>query len=162
MMMDDGPEVMEDYGGGGSPEEQPGEGYTSIEEEKADILNKLSRLEKKGFNVNKRLTAYSSITELRTELKRIMYGIETEQSIKFSRRMLIACVTGVEFLKAFQTHCSSYGKPIYTPLICCVVACEGVVSCPLFGGVTAVFVFAEHPLSGFLGCSHGAFPLAVL
>jgi len=96
-MMDDGPEVMEDYGGG-SPEEQPGEGYTSIEEEKADILNKLSRLEKKGFNVNKRLNAYSSITELRTELKRIMYGIETEQSIKFSRRMLIACVTGVEFL----------------------------------------------------------------
>lgn len=100
MMMDDGPEVMEDYGGGGggSPEEQPGEGYTSIEEEKADILNKLSRLEKKGFNVNKRLNAYSSITELRTELKRIMYGIETEQSIKFSRRMLVACVTGVEFL----------------------------------------------------------------
>jgi hypothetical protein len=99
MMMDDGPEVMEDYGGGGgSPEEQPSEGYTSIEEEKADILNKLSRLEKKGFNVNKRLNAYSSITELRTEIKRIMYGIETEQSIKFSRRMLIACVTGVEFL----------------------------------------------------------------
>jgi hypothetical protein len=98
MMMDDGPEVMEDYGGGGSPEEQPSEGYTSIEEEKADILNKLSRLEKKGFNVNKRLNAYSSITELRTELKRIMYGIETEQSIKFSRRMLIACVTGVEFM----------------------------------------------------------------
>jgi len=98
MMMDDGPEVMEDYGGEGSPEEPPSEGYTSIEEEKADILNKLSRLEKKGFNVNKRLNAYSSIIELRTELKRIMYGIETEQSIKFSRRMLIACVTGVEFL----------------------------------------------------------------
>jgi hypothetical protein len=97
-MMDDVPEVMEDYGDSGSPEEQPGEGYTSIEEEKADILNKLSRLEKKGFNVNKRLNAYSSITELRTELKRIMYGIETEQSIKFSRRMLVACVTGVEFL----------------------------------------------------------------
>ena len=98
MMMDDGPEVMEDYGGDSSPEEQPSEGYTSIEEEKADILNKLSRLEKKGFNVNKRLNAYSSIIELRTEIKRIMYGIETEQSIKFSRRMLIACVTGVEFL----------------------------------------------------------------
>jgi len=98
VMMDDGPEVMEDYGVSGSPEEQPSEGYTSIEEEKADILNKLARLEKKGFNVNKRLNAYSSIIELRTELKRIMYGIETEQSIKFSRRMLIACVTGVEFL----------------------------------------------------------------
>jgi len=80
------------------PAEQPSEGYTSVDEEKADILNKLARLEKKGHNVNKKLNAYSNIVELRTELKRIMYGIETEQSIKFSRRMLVACVTGVEFL----------------------------------------------------------------
>ena len=76
----------------------PSKGFTSIDEEKADILNKLARLEKKGFNVNKRLNAYSSISELRTEVKRIMYSIEVDQSIKFSRRMLVACVTGVEFL----------------------------------------------------------------
>jgi len=81
--------------GGG---DHPSKGFTSIDEEKADILNKLARLEKKGFNVNKRLNAYSSISELRTEVKRIMYSIEVDQSIKFSRRMLIACVTGVEFL----------------------------------------------------------------
>jgi hypothetical protein len=81
-----------------SVEDQPSAGYTSIEDEKADILNKLSRLEKKGHAVNKRLNAYSSIQDLRTELKRIMYSIEVEQSLRFSRRMLIACVTGVEFL----------------------------------------------------------------
>jgi hypothetical protein len=86
------------YGGGAPQEEKPSPGYSSIDDEKADLLNKLARLEKKGLNVNKRLNAYSDISEIRTEYKRLLYGIEAEQSIKFSRRMLIACVTGVEFL----------------------------------------------------------------
>ena len=79
-------------------EEQPSKGYTSVDEEKSDLLNKLGRLEKKGFAVNKRLNAYSNIDELRSEVKRITYSIDVEQSVRFSRRMLIACVTGLEFL----------------------------------------------------------------
>jgi hypothetical protein len=79
-------------------EEQPSKGYTSVDEEKSDLLNKLGRLEKKGFAVNKRLNAYSNVDELRSEVKRITYSIDVEQSIRFSRRMLIACVTGLEFL----------------------------------------------------------------
>jgi hypothetical protein len=79
-------------------EEQPSKGYTSIDEEKSDLINKLGRLEKKGFAVNKRLNAYSNIEELRSEVKRITYSIDVEQSIRFSRRMLVACVTGLEFL----------------------------------------------------------------
>ena len=88
------------YGGGDEPQEdeQPSEGYKTIDEEKADILNKLTRLEKKGFTLNKRLNAYSPVEELRSEIKRIMYAIEVDQSVKFSRRMLVACVTGLEFL----------------------------------------------------------------
>ena len=78
--------------------EMPSKGYSSIAEEKSDLLNKLGRLEKKGFAVNKRLNAYSSVDDLRTEVKRITYSIDVEQSIRFSRRMLIACVTGLEFL----------------------------------------------------------------
>ena len=78
--------------------ENPSPGYSSIDDEKADLLNKLNRLEKKGFPVNKKFTIYSGVDEIRTEYKRIMYGIEIDQSIRFSRRMLIACVTGVEFL----------------------------------------------------------------
>jgi len=58
----------------------------------------LARLEKKGFAVNKRLNAYSSVDELRSEVKRITYSIDVEQSVRFSRRMLVACVTGLEFL----------------------------------------------------------------
>ena len=79
-------------------EEEPSKGYTSVDEEKADLINKLGRLEKKGFAVNKRLNAYSNVEELRSEVKRITYSIDVEQSIRFSRRMLVACVTGLEFL----------------------------------------------------------------
>src|SRR6056300_1319277 len=89
----------EDYGQGqGMEEEKPTKGYSSVDEEKADLINKLGRLEKKGFAVNKRLNAYSNVEELRTEVKRITYSIDVEQSIRFSRRMLVACVTGLEFL----------------------------------------------------------------
>jgi len=84
--------------GGGMGGEQPSEGYSSIDDEKADLLNKLARLEKKGFNVNKKLNAYSSVNDLRTEVKRITYTIEVDQAVKFSRRALVACVTGLEFL----------------------------------------------------------------
>jgi len=44
------------------------------------------------------LNAYSPIDELRTEVKRITYSIDVDKSIKFSRRMLIACTTGLEFM----------------------------------------------------------------
>lgn len=88
---DDGPEM-------GMQQEQPSKGYSSVDEEKSDLVNKLGRLEKKGFAVNKRLNVYSSVEDLRTEVKRITYSIDVEQSIRFSRRMLVACVTGLEFL----------------------------------------------------------------
>ena len=103
----DGGEEGEDYEGGGEEggEFQPGggaqvpsEGYKTIEDEKADLLNKISRLAKKGVATSARLTIYSDVEEMRTEFKRMMYGIEVDRSIKFQRRMLIACVTGLEFL----------------------------------------------------------------
>ena len=97
---DDEPEM--EYGGGGymmeEEEEKPSPGFKTIDEEKADLVNKLGRLEKKGFTVNKRLNAYSPIDELRNEVKRITYSIDVDKSIKFARRMLIACTTGLEFM----------------------------------------------------------------
>src|SRR5210317_2272475 len=95
---DDEPDM--DYGTGYAMEEEekPSPGFKTIDEEKADLVNKLGRLEKKGFTVNKRLNAYSPIDELRNEVKRITYSIDVDKSIKFSRRMLIACTTGLEFM----------------------------------------------------------------
>src|SRR6056300_1258805 len=101
---DDEPGNGYDYGGGGgmggiyTEEGKPSPGYKTIDEEKADLVNKIGRLEKKGFTVNKRLNAYSPIDELRTEVKRITYSIDVDKSVKFSRRMLIACTTGLEFM----------------------------------------------------------------
>jgi len=98
--VEDETEPTYEYGGGGGgyEEEKPSPGYKTIDEEKADLVNKLGRLEKKGFTVNKRLNVYSPVDELRTEVKRITYSIDVDKSIKFSRRMLIACTTGLEFL----------------------------------------------------------------
>ncbi len=101
---DGGEDMEEDEEGGFAPgaqssgEQVPSDGYKSIEDEKADLLNKISRLVKKGIASSQRLTIYSDIEEIRTEYKRMTYSIEVDRSIKFQRRMLIACVTGLEFL----------------------------------------------------------------
>jgi hypothetical protein len=103
------PQMMEEQGWDGGDDAQqfmgempqaqmPSEGYKTIEDEKADLLNKLARLQKKGFNVSGRLNNYSNIEEIRTEYKRVTYQIEVDQSIRFQRRMLMAFVTGLEFL----------------------------------------------------------------
>jgi hypothetical protein len=112
-----GEEEYEDEGGGyqdsGMPQ-QPSEGYKTIEDEKADLLNKLARLQKKGFSPNKKFGAHCDIEELRTEYKRITYGIEAEQSIKFQRRIMVACVTGLEFMNKrydpFDLHLDGWSE----------------------------------------------------
>ena len=92
------PEEYEQHDGGGGGEQLPSEGYKTIEDEKADLLNKITRLNKKGVQSSQRLSIFSDIDEIRTEYKRMTYAIEVERSIKFQRRMLVACVTGLEFL----------------------------------------------------------------
>jgi Family of unknown function (DUF5767) len=94
---DGGEEVPQQFGEM-PPAQMPSEGYKTIEDEKADLLNKLARLQKKGFNVSGRLNNYSNIDEIRTEYKRVTYQIEVDQSIRFQRRMLMAFVTGLEFM----------------------------------------------------------------
>jgi len=102
------PPISEEYDGGDDPEEYdnqagggeqvPSDGYKTIEDEKADLLNKIARLNKKGVQSSQRLSIFSDVEEIRTEYKRMTYSIEVERSIKFQRRMLVACVTGLEFL----------------------------------------------------------------
>jgi hypothetical protein len=94
----EGEEGQQQEGFQGSGAQTPSEGYKSIEDEKADLLNKITRLNKKGIQSSQRMTIYSDIEEIRTEYKRMTYGIEVERSIKFQRRMMVACITGLEFL----------------------------------------------------------------
>jgi len=79
-------------------DDAPSYGYKSIDDEKADLLNKINRLEKKGIRSVERLNMHSSIHDIRGEVKRMSYSIDVDQSVKMQRRMLIAFVTGIEFL----------------------------------------------------------------
>tara|TARA_Y100000389_G_C17470856_1_gene530582 strand:+ start:1619 stop:2827 length:1209 start_codon:yes stop_codon:yes gene_type:complete len=79
-------------------EEKPSPGFTSIDEEKQDLIFKFHRLEEKGFKMTKRYNIGSDIIEMRTEYNKIKRDIELKGSLKFSRRMLMACVSGMEFL----------------------------------------------------------------
>lgn len=79
-------------------EDKPSEGFKTIEEEKQDLLYKFYRMGSKGIPVPKRFNMDSDIHEMRREYNRIERDMEVSASIKFSRRMLMACVTGIEFL----------------------------------------------------------------
>lgn len=65
---------------------------------KRELLYQFSRLEKRGVNVPKKFTLASSLEEMKTEYERLKRDKEVEASIRFQRKMLMACVTGVEFL----------------------------------------------------------------
>lgn len=79
-------------------EDGPAEGFNSIEEEKQDYLYKFYRLQSKGVPIQKKFNINSSVHEMRSEYNRIKRDAEVNASIRFSRRMLMACVTAVEFM----------------------------------------------------------------
>lgn len=81
-----------------SRDPEPSEGFETIEDEKQDLLYKFHRLQSKGHKVNKKYNMHSDIIEMRAEFNRIRKDIEANASVKFSRRALLAIVSGAEFL----------------------------------------------------------------
>ena len=66
--------------------------------EKTDYLNKLQRLEAKGFPVARKYTMDNSLDEVKTEYFRLVDARQLETSIKFQRQMLMGAITGMEWL----------------------------------------------------------------
>lgn len=66
--------------------------------EKADLINKLQRLEAKGFPVSKRFTMDNSLEEVKAEYTRLVDARQLETSMRFQRNMLMGLVTGVEWM----------------------------------------------------------------
>lgn len=79
------------------PKNTPGDGYASIEEEKIDLLFKLDRMRKKDYKIRS-LDDSSCITDIRKEYNRVKSELELEHSISFSRKILMAVVSTIEFL----------------------------------------------------------------
>lgn len=82
------------------PKEKPIHTMTSDEimKEKTEILSFFDRLEKRGVRVLKRFNLSSNLEDMRYEKKRIIEEREAENSIKFQRKMMMAFITGLEFL----------------------------------------------------------------
>lgn len=67
-------------------------------QEKKEILYQMDRLESKGYRLPKKFTLQSDIEEMRVEFNRVVREKEVDASIRFQRKMMMALVTGVEYL----------------------------------------------------------------
>jgi len=65
---------------------------------KRELLYQFDRLERKGIKVPKKFNMTSSLEEMKAEFERLKCDRETEISVKFQRKMIMAIITGVEFL----------------------------------------------------------------
>ena len=66
--------------------------------EKFKYLQKLEDLEKKGVKLTKKYDMESNILEMKGEYETIVSEKEKKNSVKFQGKMLMACITGIEFL----------------------------------------------------------------
>jgi hypothetical protein len=66
--------------------------------EKKEILYQLNRLELKGHTIPKTFTMQSNIEDIRQEYNKIIRDKEIDASVRFQRKMLMAFVTGAEYL----------------------------------------------------------------
>jgi hypothetical protein len=66
-------------------------------EKKIDYLNKLQRLEQKGFTVTKRYTMDNTLDEMKQEYDRLVDARNLEASLRFQRQALMSVVTGLEW-----------------------------------------------------------------
>jgi hypothetical protein len=69
-----------------------------INNEKRTILYQLDRLEKRGVKLPRKHNMNSNLEEMKNDLDRIKNDKDTDVSIKFQRKVLIATVTGIEFM----------------------------------------------------------------
>ena len=72
--------------------------YEEIQQEKQKLLFNLERLQKQGYPPSKRYSMASSFEDMQFEHDRLKKQRDVEKSIKFSRKILMALVSGVEFL----------------------------------------------------------------
>jgi hypothetical protein len=66
--------------------------------EKFKYLKKLEDLEKKGIRLTKKYDMESSLSEMKGEYETHVEERERRNSVKFQGKMLMACITGIEFL----------------------------------------------------------------
>lgn len=66
--------------------------------EKMELLYQMERLESKGYQLPFKFNLESNIHEMRAEYSKLLKEKEVDASIRFQRKMLMAFVTGTEYL----------------------------------------------------------------
>ena len=69
-----------------------------INNKKRNLLYQFDRLEKKGVKLPRKYNINSDLDEMQSDYDRIMNDRSADASIKFQRKVLIATVTGIEFM----------------------------------------------------------------
>jgi len=84
--------------------------------EKFCILRKLEDLERKGVSLTKKYSMDSNLAEMKGEYEMIISEKERKNSVKFQQKMLMACVTGLEFLNnkfdPFDVNLDGWGESV--------------------------------------------------
>ena len=84
--------------------------------EKFKYLRKLEALEQKGVTLSKKYTMESSLLEMQGEYETLVSEKERKNSVKFQGRMLMAAITGLEFLNnkfdPFDLHLDGWGEQV--------------------------------------------------
>ena len=84
--------------------------------EKFKYLRKLDDLEKKGVSLSKRYNMDSDLNEMIGEYETIIAEKERTNAIKFQGKMMMACITGLEFLNTkfdpFDIKLDGWGEQI--------------------------------------------------
>ena len=91
-----------------------------ILEEKQELLYRLERLEKNGFKSVRKFNINSNLEEIRYEYDRLKKQRDVDKSIKFSRKILMAIISGIEFLNGrfdpFDIKLEGWSESIYENL----------------------------------------------
>uniref|UniRef100_A0A6C0F8F4 Uncharacterized protein n=1 Tax=viral metagenome TaxID=1070528 RepID=A0A6C0F8F4_9ZZZZ len=69
-----------------------------IKNEKIDLLYKFKKLEGQGIRTTMNYNMNSHLEDMRNEYIKLKKQREVDNSVKFQRKMLMACVTGLEFM----------------------------------------------------------------
>ena len=87
-----------------------------IKNEKIDLLYKFKKLEGQGIRATMNYNMNSHLEDMRNEYIKLKKQREIDNSIKFQRKMLMACVTGLEFLNnrfdPFSVQLDGWGESV--------------------------------------------------
>ncbi len=76
----------------------PEKSYEDIMNEKYELLYKIDSLKKRGISIPGNVTIESNIDEIKYVYNRVVKDRERLNGVKFARKMMMACCTGIEFL----------------------------------------------------------------